>query len=191
MKRKLPLMCLPMLALSAAVGGCAQEDNLVELNHHAVNRMLDSARSHIGKDKFILTTTFVDIDDFKRTSTLGRILGETSATQLTRRGHRVLSVRLREKSMVIRPRDGEFMLTREMRNLGEEYDADAVFVGTYKKTRDVIIEETKRDFSTRKRIIPGSLFVSMRLISAEDNTVMAAYDYVVRCDDEIRALARE
>jgi len=175
--------------------------NVVEENYEAVDVMLKAAREELPESCKILTATFVDLDDVTNASPLGRLLGETASARLTQRGHTVVNMKIRRDSVAINA-DGEFLLSRDARQLSADYDAKAVLVGTYTRTNvgtrirslskelediDAYSEEALRN----KRIfevVEDYVYVSLRLVRVEDNTVVGAYDYRILCDEGVASL---
>ena len=196
------------IGTSGLVGGCQRVKirrkdsiNVVEENYEAVDVMLKATREELPKGCKILTATFVDLDDVTNASSLGRLLGETASARLTQRGHTVVNMKLRRDSVAINA-DGEFLLSRDARQLSADYDAKAVLVGTYTRTNvgtrirslskelediDAYSEEALRN----KRIfevVEDYVYVSLRLVRVEDNTVVGAYDYRILCDEGVMSL---
>jgi hypothetical protein len=199
--------------LLAGCGGAVEviqkeQLNLVEANYKAVDGMLKKARAKVGRDVPIIVATFVDLDDVTRTSTFGRLMGQHCADRLTQRGYRVVEPKLRPDSIVIRPGEGEFLLSRDAKQLSKEHGAQVVLVGSYTRTdvgeklRSVNqeLEATDPELLTRpyyisseKRVfesIDDSVYILMKLISARDHSVLAAHDYRIVCDESVSSLIR-
>lgn len=190
------------------VGGCGRVEinrkdsvNVVKENYEAVDRMLKAARRELPENSKILTATFVDLDDVTNASSLGRLLGETASARLTQRGHTVVNMKIRRDSVAINA-DGEFLLSRDARQLSMDYDAKAVLVGTYTRTdvgsRIRSLSKELEDIDAyseeilRKRrifeVVEDYVYISLRLVRVEDNTVIGAYDYRILCDDGVMSL---
>lgn len=117
----------------------------------------------------ILTTTFVDINDFERTSAFGRVASQQVGSRLGQYGFHVIEARLATTLNMV-PRSGEFMLTRETaRLLADTYDAHSVLVGTY-------TNEGNR------------IFVSARVVRLADNVIMGAYEYYLPREGDVARL---
>jgi hypothetical protein len=201
---------LALFGTVVLLGGCGpnverkDQVDLVYKNYKAVDNLLCTARVCLPRDTRILTATFVDLDNYNSSSSLGRILGQACASRLTQRGYNVVNMNLRRDAVVIIPNSGEFMLSRDMKDLSKDYAAEAVLVGTYKRTHvtDHIITVTKKiedadsnlelvKWPRKFQIVDDYLYVSLRLIRSSDNSVIAAYDYRVVCDDGIESLSLE
>jgi len=85
----------------------------------------------------VVVTTFVNLDNMKETSGLGRLIAENIIHELQVRGWKVFDIRL-AKDIVIKPQ-GEFSITRDIRNLRNYYNVNAVITGTYAITSNVVI----------------------------------------------------
>jgi len=194
------------LCTGAFLGGCApviyKKDlvNVVEVNYEAVDRMLASAREKPSADSKIIAATFVDVDDMTNASTLGRLMGEVCSARLTQKGYTAVNMKMRANSVVIKPGSGEFVLSRDAKLLAKDYGAETVLVGTYTRTnvgprvRSVSQELEEIDpalESPRRRtfvVVDDWVYVSLRLVKAEDNSVIAAYDYRMPCDEGVASL---
>ncbi len=116
-----------------------------------------------------LSTSFVDIHDIDMTSAFGRVAFQQIGSRLAQYGFNVVEARL-VSTLVMTPRAGEFMLTREAaRLLTDAYDADAVLVGSYSDEG-------------------GNIFVSARVVRLSDNVILAAYEYYLPRDTDVSRL---
>lgn len=149
---------------SAAAGGV--QTDLLEFNQKAADMLLQGAP--LDPRQPVLVSTLVHLDRLNESSRLGRLCSEQIAGRLVQRGVRVTELKLRE-NLVMRPGDGELLLSREVREVSRAQAAQAVVVGTYAAT-------------------PQTVYVSLKLVSPEGNAVMAAYDYALPVDADIRIL---
>ena len=123
----------------------------------------------MGPGGGILTTSFVDMHDFERTSAFGRVASQQIGSRLGQCGFRVIEARL-ASTLSMAPRAGEFMLTRETGQLlADTHEASAVLVGSYSDEG-------------------GDIFVSTRVVRLSDNVIMAAYEYYLPRDMEVARL---
>ncbi len=175
MKRR---QCLALACLAAvALPGCAQfyygaaagplwNTNLIDANYRAIDKMLEQAT--LDPRQPVLVATLVHIDRLTESSRLGRVFSEHIAGRLTQRGVRTTELKLRDKLLMHREQ-GELMLSREVREVSQTHNAQAVLVGTYAATM-------------------ATLYVSLKLVHPSGNTVMAAYDYALPMDENVRGL---
>ncbi len=83
------------------------------------------------KDITIVSTVPVWIDDLKVTNPLSRQMSEEISAQLAKNGYSLIELR-KAYELTIEPREGEFLLTRELDELASiEAEAVAVVTGTY------------------------------------------------------------
>lgn len=171
---------LPRRAVLAALGaalvlpGCARyyygdqgsPTDLVEANHRAADALLLAAP--IDAHQPLLVATLVSVDRLGESSRFGRLVSEQIAGRLTQRGLRVTELRLRE-NLAMQPGQGELLLSRELRDVGRAHEAQAVVVGTY-------------------AVSASQVFVSLRLVRPTGNEVVAAQDYALHMDGNVRAL---
>lgn len=80
-------------------------------------------------------------------------------------GYTVAELKLRN-SILIEEGKGEFILSRDVREISRSRGAQAVIAGTYAVGAD-------------------SVYVNVRLIRASDSKILSAYDYALRMDDNI------
>ena len=146
--------------------------NLLESSYAAADTLGRGLRFRgLSLDESILTASFANIDDLTESSTLGRIVSEQIASRLAQHGFKIVEVKLRQESIFIEEGKGEFLLSREVMSLGETRGAHAVLVGTYAVSKNFI-------------------FISVRVVRTEDNSVVAGYDYELPNDSTTRSMLR-
>ena len=146
--------------------------NLLESNYAAADSLGRGLRFRgLSLDEPIMAASFVNIDDLTESSTLGRIVSEQIASRLAQHGFKIVEVKLRQESIYIKEGEGEFMLSREVLNLGTTRGAHAVLVGTYAVSKDFI-------------------FISARVVRTGDNSVVTGYDYELPNDSTTRSMLR-
>jgi len=111
----------------------------------------------------IIAASLVNINNLAETCSLGRIISEQMLGRLAQHGFKIVDMKLRQDSVFIKKNEGEFLLSRELQNIGENHHANAVLVGTYAVSKYVV-------------------FISVRMIRTSDNTVIASYDYQLPLD---------
>ncbi len=149
---------------------CSDEgDCLMAASYQAVDQMLASipASKRLPRERAVLVATLVDIDKLSG-SRLGRTLSEHLSTRLTKNGYKVVELKLRD-TIFVKQSEGELMLSREIREIGKNHEAQALLVGTYSESR-------------------GRVYVTIRLVSAADGIVISAQDYLLPIDANVRAL---
>lgn len=149
----------PTLTLSAG-------SDLVGSSYAATDALLQGAPLAAGTP--VLVATLVDIDRLQASSRLGRLLSEHIASRLVQRGLPVPELRLRD-AVVLAPRTGTLLLSRELHEVSRAHGAQAVLVGTY-------------------AVSGRQVFVSLKLVRPEGSTTIAAHDYALPLDEELRTL---
>ncbi len=146
--------------------------NLLESSYVAADSLGRGLRFRgLPSDEPIMAASFVNIDDLTKSSTLGRTVSEQIASRLAQHGFMITEVKLRQESIFIEERKGEFLLSREVQSLGATRGAYAVLVGTYAVSKNFI-------------------FISARVVRTEDNSVVAGYDYELPNDETTRSMLR-
>ena len=85
----------------------------------------------------VVVTTFVNLDNMKETSSLGRLIAENLIHELQVRGWKVFDIRL-ARDIVVKPQ-GEFSITRDIKNIRNNYRVNSVITGTYAITSNSVI----------------------------------------------------
>ncbi len=119
-------------------------------------------------DMPVLVTTFVDNNNLKNTSKFGRILQEHIGSRLVQLGYTVREIKLAH-TLSIRPEHGETILSRDLSQLGETQQAQAVLVGTISHTNRI-------------------MYISSRLINPNNNNIISTNDNELFMDDNILAM---
>jgi TolB-like protein len=141
---------------------------LIFSSYGAADRLVQNSRVPLDPAKPILVTSLVSIDDFSQSSSLGRLIGEQVASRLVMSGYSVIDVTLR-KTLLVQQGAGQFMLSRDVKDISRLNSAQAVAVGTY-----AIGEE--------------DVFLNLRLIRAGDGRILSAYDFTIKNDRNISSL---
>jgi len=146
--------------------GGPQPVDIIALNERAADALLTSVP--LDAQQPLLVATLVSVDRVNESSRLGRMFSEQLAGRLVQRGLRVSEVKLRE-ALALNRDQGELFLSREVREVSQSQNAQAVLVGTY-------------------AVSPAVVYVSLKLVIPVGNQVVAAHNYSVPVDDNVRAL---
>jgi hypothetical protein len=147
------------------------EDNLISLSYKISEDLEENAIPQLmprHPDQPLLTTTFVDNNDLNQTSRFGRILQEHITSRFVQLGYTVREIKLRN-NLLIRPKSGEIMLSRDLKLINPSLSAQAILVGTY-------------SFSRR------TMYISARLINPENSIIISSMDYQLIMDDNVLAM---
>lgn len=166
-------MSIKIFALLASIlmSGCQTIDNkyyAINHNHAAAQKLVDYAKVRLDKGKPLIAASFVNINDLSESSSLGRSISQQFATIFTNNGYRVIELLLR-KDIYIKQDSGEFLLSRELKNISQNHAAQAVIVGTY------AVGETR-------------VYVTAKVINADSGIVISAHDYSIPIDKDTKAL---
>lgn len=146
-------------------GGASRTD-LIEVNERAADALLLNAK--LDASQPLLVATLVNVDRLTESSRLGRIFSEQIAGRMVQRGLRVTEVKLRD-NLALHREQGELLLSREVREVSQAQNAQAVVVGTYAVSASVV-------------------YISVKLVNPVGNHVMAAHNYAVPVDENVRTL---
>jgi hypothetical protein len=175
--------CLLSLFLLLCLSGCTYfngtrlegllgaDENLISLSYKITEDLEENAVPRLmprHPDQPLLMTTFVDNNDLNQTSHFGRILQEHIASRFVQLGYTVREIKMRN-NLLIRPKSGEIILSRDLKLLNPSLTAQAVLVGTY---------------SYSKRI----MYISARLINPENSTIISSMDYQLVMDENVLAM---
>ncbi len=130
--------------------------------HEMALQLMRNFRTEPGPDGPIAVATFVDLNNLYRTSPFGRYLAEQLMGELQRAGFNVVEIRKTE-SIMIKPKFGEYGLSRDVQEIAQESSASYILAGTY---------------VTRGRYI----MVNARLISNQNNIVASSGLKILRRD---------
>lgn len=145
-----------------------QDADLVSSNYQAAEALLKQVPWLKQYRQPLLTATFADISALESSSPLGRMLAEQISSRFAQEGFTMVEMRLRQ-NVFIQQDNGEFVLSREVRDLSRVHNAQAVIAGTYAVGR-------------------RNVYVSARLVRAADNLVLASYDYSLPLGPDAKAL---
>lgn len=110
--------------------------------------------SKLSSSKSVLVTSFVRLDNFKKTTEFGRVVSESLINEISNRGFNViefrgqLSVSLDEK--------GEYFISRDVSKLKEQIPNTYVVVGTYSRQYGKIVLNARVIDNISGRIISSS-----------------------------------
>lgn len=165
------VLLLPLLASCALndVTTLSLRNSLfIDDNYLAAERLAQSLTRPLSKELPIVAATFVNIDALTESSTLGRLLSEQVSARLTQLGYSMVELKLRG-TVFVKAGQGELMLSREVKDLSQSYNAQAVVIGTYAKAGE-------------------QLFLNLKIVRPTDNLVLAAHDYALPLDWNVRSL---
>lgn len=156
----------------ASFGGEAAQNrgdvDLVANSHRVAERLLDTSQQILDRQKPIIVASLVDVTDLEQSSVLGRIVGEQISSRLTQLGYTTREMRFRG-NILVREGGGELALSRDVRKISKAQDAQAVVTGVY-------------------AVADNTVYVTLRLIRADDSSVISSFDYSLPKDENITSL---
>jgi TolB-like protein len=173
---KATLLALPLLLAACSSTPTKDEGNyatissnqFIEANYKAADSLMHQISGKLQSDKPIIMATIVNIDALEQTSTLGRLVSEQVSTRLAQGGLNMLEMKLRN-SVYLKRNTGELMLTREIGEVAQAHNAQAIVVGSYAETSDMV-------------------FINLKVIQPNTNTVLAGQDYVLAKEAIVRSM---
>lgn len=173
---KATLLALPLLLAACSSNPAKDEGNyatissnqFIEANYKAADSLMHQISGKLLADKPIIMATIVNIDALEQTSTLGRLVSEQVSTRLAQGGLNMLEMKLRN-SVYLKRNTGELMLTREIGEVAQAHNAQAIVVGSYAETSDMV-------------------FINLKVIQPNTNTVLAGQDYVLAKEAIVRSM---
>lgn len=138
-------------------------------NYDAADKLIESMPldNTIGMSQPIIVASIVGIDGLK-SSRFGKTISEHIATRLTNKGYKIIELKLRN-NVFIQQREGEFMLSRELKDIMKSHNAQAALVGTYSESI-------------------GYVYVTAKFVSLTSGISVASTDYHLCMDSNIRFL---
>ncbi len=146
----------------------AANSELIAANYKAANALIAQARLSLAVEQPVIIATVVNINQLETSSAFGRLLSEHISARFSQSGFKMIEMKAR-KNVYMKRNEGELLLTREIKDIAAEHNAQAVVVGLYAVSTDTV-------------------FVNVKVIHPNGNQVLAAYDYAVPHDSNNRAL---
>lgn len=179
---RLPTL-LALGALTLTLGACSSsrlqsytpisyssvaQSELIAANYKAADALMAQAGGQLASQHPIIVATLVNINALEASSPLGRLVSEQLGARFAQQGYKVIELKIRQK-LYMKRNEGELMLTREIRDIAQQHDAQALVIGTYTEGADRV-------------------FINLKLTQVETNIALAAVDYALPLDMNIRTL---
>ena len=133
--------------------------DVLEASYAAADLMASGLRTKSQKiNASIIAASFVNINDLEESCPLGRIVSEQISSRMAQNGFRILDMKLRQNTVYIKERKGEFLLSREIKKISEAHSSGYVIVGTY-------------------TVAERSIYICARIVNTTDNSIVTGYDY--------------
>nr|WP_294545430.1 FlgO family outer membrane protein [uncultured Rhodopila sp.] len=153
---------------SATIGSApAVRGDLGSLTYRSVDLIVAGA-PEVTSETPLIVASVSDAQNVDASSPLGNIVSDLIKTRLVQDGRSVSEMRLRA-GVHLNPGQGDFVLSRNRRDLGYAPNAAAVLTGTYAVSWDRV-------------------YVSLKLVSSVDAHILSAADFVVPRGDDVNGL---
>lgn len=172
------LRLIAVVLVAAMMSACTTNDtkpanqiedaNIIDNSHRAASMLVQQA--NMPADETMIAASFVDINNLDGSSSFGRIVSQQFASAFSKSGYKVIEMLLRN-NVYIKRGEGEFLLSREIRNLSAQHNIQAVVVGTYAVGRK-------------------NVYVTAKVIRATDSIVLASHDFTLPLGPDTKALLR-
>ncbi|USX23525.1 FlgO family outer membrane protein [Oxalobacteraceae bacterium OTU3REALA1] len=169
-------LALPLLLAACSSTATKEEGNystissnqFIDANYKAADSLINQLNGKLTADKPLIMATIVNIDALEQTTTLGRLVSEQVSTRLAQGGMRMIEMKLRN-NVYLKRNQGELMLTREIGEVATAHNAQAIVVGSYAETSDMV-------------------FINVKVIQPNSNLVLAGQDYVLAKEAIVRSM---
>jgi TolB-like protein len=170
MKKIAAVLCAVVLTACATGPNYldAQTSDFTQANYSAVDKLVAATAVPVVKNVPVLVATMVNIDSLNQSSRFGRLISEQIATRLTQLGYNVVEMKLRN-DVYIREGAGELLLSRDVRDLSKNYNAQVVVVGNY-------------------AVAAGYVYLTLKAVTVTDNRVVGAVNYLLPLTENNKAL---
>ncbi|MCB1538657.1 MAG: hypothetical protein H6865_03390 [Rhodospirillales bacterium] len=185
MSRILSLLAVCLLTLTLAAcavdrrspdGYSTSRRDLTNYTYAATDALMNRAGRSVNKTTPLLVGTIGNVNDVESSSTLGRAITEQISARLAERGYKVAEMKLRQGISIRQGGDldpaatGEYLLSRDVRDISGEHKAAAAIVGTYAVGADNVL-------------------VNLRLVDIRTGNVITGYDFTLPRTADIAAMS--
>ncbi len=107
----------------------------------------------------MIVATFVNMNQLSKSSSFGRLVSEQVSARFSQMQYNIVEIKMRN-DVLVKNNQGEFLLTREVKDIASSVNAQAVIVGTYvENTHDV--------------------YINLKVVQPTNNIVLAGYSYAI------------
>ncbi len=132
----------------------------------AADALANQAKSSLGQGATIIVSSFVNVDDITKSSALGRMLSQQFSSQFVHNDFNVMELLLRKNIYISENNNGEFMLSRDVKELSSQYQASAIIVGTYAAGANTV-------------------FVTAKVVDITTSRILSAVDFSIPLDNNV------
>lgn len=150
---------------------CDGDTCIRNANYQAADTLVSNLKAlEIDKGELIVLTTFVDVDDLGRSTTLGRLIPQQISSRLAQKGYKTVEIKDMPPQIEVREGSGEFGLSRRVDPVNKRDTGYAVLTGTY-------------------AVGANTVMVNARIIRSKDHVVLAGADYDLPASLNVQKLA--
>ncbi|MDD2934141.1 MAG: FlgO family outer membrane protein [Methylotenera sp.] len=182
MKLRTSLLMASLFALTACAAGqntstrseasyrVSSSNPFISTNYKAADALIDQLGDKLNPGQPMIVATIVNIDDLNSSSTFGRTISEQISARFSQSTFSMIEMKFRGY-VYMKQDQGELLLTREIRDVAKNHNAQGVIVGTYSLSGD-------------------SVFVNLKVIQPNTNVVLAGHDYVFPMDSNVKTMTK-
>ncbi|ABE50480.1 MULTISPECIES: FlgO family outer membrane protein [Methylobacillus] len=148
----------------------AANNPFIENNYKAADALIQQLSGKINPSHPMIIATLVNIDALSSSSTFGRLASEQISSRFSQAGYSMIEMKFRDY-VYMKQDQGELLLTREIKDVAKNHNAQAVIAGTYALSSDMV-------------------FVNLKVIQPSSNVVVAVHDYAFPMDSNLRTMTR-
>lgn len=172
--------------LSATMVGCTQtpsnvylkkpsvpavaDETIVHKSYKIADHLMKQSNVYVDPERPIVVASFANIDNLSSSSTFGRMISQKISSRFTQQGYQVVELLMR-KDIYIKQQKGEFLLSRALKNISLEHNAQSVIVGTY-------------------AVAKNAVYVTAKVVRTKDNVVLASNDFALPMTDDVKMLLK-
>lgn len=163
MMKKRNLLGLSLLSVVLALAGCAtsnpiaEDSEVVQRNSLAGDTLASLLKARGNGTTPVIVASAVNLDTLE-SSSFGRMVGEQVAGRMAHIGVPVVELKMRNTLYL--GKGGEYLLSRELKDLTTEHRAAFAVVGTY-------------------TVASTDVLVTLKAVNVESNAVVAAHSYSI------------
>jgi len=146
-----------MFIVGCSVVTTTNFEKISNSNYTAANKLIE--KSGLKKDDMVIITTIANLNDLDESSDLGRALSEQISNVFVNHGIKVKELKF-SNSVFIKRKNGEFILSRDVKKLAKDINVNYIVVGTYS-------------------IINHNVYVNLKIIDPNCDVIKASVDYIV------------
>lgn len=146
--------------------------DLKQRSYEAADVLVRQTQDTVSLDTPLIIGTLSDINRFEQSTALGRLIPEQVGTRMAQLGYTIQEVKLRNSINVNNQTGsaGEFLTSRDPKDISSTQQAGAVVTGTY-------------------ALANTNVMVNMRIVDTQTRKILAAYDYEMPLNSDLRALS--